>query len=482
MLGHVAVLAGAGRRRPRRRRPAHRGAAAQVTRLRPTLGPDRVVSRAVSWAHAVPHQDRRWCRRPMPCPGAPTRRCPSPTPTSSTATRCRARGRTGIADGRVRARAASGAPRSCSGRLPGVWSTAVGYAGGYTPNPTYEEVCSGRTGHAEVVLVVYDPAVVSYEQLLKAFWEDHDPTQGMRQGNDVGTQYRSAIYITDDEQASGRRGDAGRRYRRARCSDAGYGEITTEIAPLGDVLLRRAVPPAVPRQEPRRLLPAPRHRRQLPVGWLGRPDADAAAPARSCRRRQAARFVDKERSTSFVDKAKDVADDVAEKTGDIVDKVGEKIPDSVKDTAGDLKEKAGDLVDKVKDRLGFGDDDDAEDATEDAATSPTRRRRRRRAPPTTTPTDAIDVAGRRRRAAARAVGRGRSRRSAPSRWRGSSAPSASSGRPGQRSAPGVALSRAIRPCIGVPSTSTIVAAGRGSAGRRRCRPCPSPARPRRRRR
>ena len=93
--------------------------------------------------------------------------------------------------------------------LPGVWSTAVGYAGGYTPNPTYEEVCSGRTGHAEVVLVVYDPAVVSYEQLLKAFWEDHDPSQGMRQGNDVGTQYRSAIYTADDEQRSCRRGDQG---------------------------------------------------------------------------------------------------------------------------------------------------------------------------------------------------------------------------------------------------------------------------------
>src|SRR6478609_6229963 len=85
-------------------------------------------------------------------------------------------------------------------RTPGVWTTAVGYAGGFTPNPTYEEVCSGRTGHAEVVLVVFDPAVVTYDQLLKVFWEGHDPTQGMRQGNDVGTQYRSVIYTFDDEQ------------------------------------------------------------------------------------------------------------------------------------------------------------------------------------------------------------------------------------------------------------------------------------------
>jgi peptide-methionine (S)-S-oxide reductase len=114
----------------------------------------------------------------------------------------------------------------------GVWSTAAGYAGGYTSNPTYEEVCSGRTGHVEVVLVVFDPAVVSYDQLLAAFWEAHDPTQGMRQGNDVGTQYRSAIYLTDESQRQA--AEASRDRFAAALKDAGYGEVTTEIAPLRD--------------------------------------------------------------------------------------------------------------------------------------------------------------------------------------------------------------------------------------------------------
>ncbi|HEY1278759.1 MAG TPA: peptide-methionine (S)-S-oxide reductase MsrA [Acidimicrobiales bacterium] len=112
-------------------------------------------------------------------------------------------------------------------QTPGVWSTAVGYAGGFTPNPTYEEVCSGRTGHAEVVLVVFDPAVVTYDQLLKVFWEGHDPTQGMRQGNDVGTQYRSAIYTFDDEQHQAAEGS--RKLFADKLHDAGYGEVTTEI-------------------------------------------------------------------------------------------------------------------------------------------------------------------------------------------------------------------------------------------------------------
>jgi peptide-methionine (S)-S-oxide reductase len=115
--------------------------------------------------------------------------------------------------------------------LAGVHSTAAGYAGGFTPNPTYEEVCSARTGHAEVVKVVFDPARVSYEDLLRVFWEGHDPTQGMRQGNDVGTQYRSAIYTTSDAQA--RQAVASRDAYQQRLRQAGYGAITTEIAPAG---------------------------------------------------------------------------------------------------------------------------------------------------------------------------------------------------------------------------------------------------------
>lgn len=112
----------------------------------------------------------------------------------------------------------------------GVYSTAVGYAGGHTPNPTYDEVCSGRTGHTEVVLVVFDPEVISYAGILGQFWENHDPTQGMRQGNDRGTQYRSAIYTNSAEQAAVARATA--ESFAARLADAGYGAVTTEIAPL----------------------------------------------------------------------------------------------------------------------------------------------------------------------------------------------------------------------------------------------------------
>jgi peptide-methionine (S)-S-oxide reductase len=115
----------------------------------------------------------------------------------------------------------------------GVWSTAVGYAGGYTPNPAYEEVCSGLTGHTEVVLVVFDPAKVSYEELMRVFWESHDPTQGMRQGNDVGTQYRSAVYTMNDAQMA--TALAMRDVYQAKLREAGYGDITTEIRPMSDL-------------------------------------------------------------------------------------------------------------------------------------------------------------------------------------------------------------------------------------------------------
>jgi len=113
----------------------------------------------------------------------------------------------------------------------GVYTTAVGYSGGYTPNPTYEEVCSGGTGHAEAVLVVFDPTKISYEKLLSIFWESHDPTQGMRQGNDAGTQYRSAIYATSPAQQAA--AEQSRSAYQSALDAAGHGQITTEIAPAG---------------------------------------------------------------------------------------------------------------------------------------------------------------------------------------------------------------------------------------------------------
>jgi peptide-methionine (S)-S-oxide reductase len=116
-------------------------------------------------------------------------------------------------------------------QTPGVWTTAVGYSGGFTPNPTYEEVCSGRTGHTEAVLVVFDPAVIDYAALLKVFWEGHNPTQGMRQGNDVGTQYRSAVYTTSDAQAATAKLSV--EAYQAALRRAGHGQITTEVAPAG---------------------------------------------------------------------------------------------------------------------------------------------------------------------------------------------------------------------------------------------------------
>ena len=120
-------------------------------------------------------------------------------------------------------------------QTPGVISTSVGYAGGFTPNPTYQEVCSSGTGHAEVVQVVFDPNQISYDQLLRLFWENHDPTQGMRQGNDVGTQYRSAVYTHSPEQQAA--AEASRALYQAELDKAGFGQITTEIEPAPDYYL-----------------------------------------------------------------------------------------------------------------------------------------------------------------------------------------------------------------------------------------------------
>ena len=160
--------------------------------------------------------------------------------------------------------AASGAWSASSGSSRGYLPLRSGYAAGSTPNPSYQEVCSGRTGHNEVVLVVFDPAVVSYGELLTLFWEGHDPTQGMRQGNDLGTQYRSGIYTFGDDQA-----DVGTGVHRALPGGAGKRGLWRHHhgnTGSASVLLRRGLPPAVPGQKPRGLLRAGGHRGELPRG------------------------------------------------------------------------------------------------------------------------------------------------------------------------------------------------------------------------
>ena len=169
--------------------------------------------------------------------------------------------------------------------LPGVYTTAVGYAAGHTPNPTYREVCTGMTGHSEAVLVVFDPAVIRYDDLLKTFWESHDPTQGMRQGNDVGTQYRSGIYYYSEEQR--RAAEASREAFQAELTRARLRRDHDGDSSCAGVLLRRGLSPAVSREESRRLLRTRWNRCDLPGGSRDRNlDFDWT------RRRPGARLVD----------------------------------------------------------------------------------------------------------------------------------------------------------------------------------------------
>jgi peptide-methionine (S)-S-oxide reductase len=161
--------------------------------------------------------------------------------------------------------------------LPGVWSTAAGYAGGKRPFPTYDDTCTGLTGHAESVLVVYDPAEVSYEKLLSVFWESHDPTQGNRQGNDVGSQYRSAIFYADDAQRQA--AETSRATFQERLSAAGHGKITTEIAPLGTFYYAEAYHQQYLAKNPYGYCPDHSTGVSCPVGLLLPPTTDPVAEA-----------------------------------------------------------------------------------------------------------------------------------------------------------------------------------------------------------
>jgi len=152
-------------------------------------------------------------------------------------------------------------------QLEGVFSTAAGYAGGTVPDPDYQAVCSGETEHAEVVLIIFDPTVVSYRDLLKVFWESHDPTQGMRQGNDIGSQYRSVIYANNDAQTERHRTAVSGRIS-VRIDGGGPRGNNDTHCPAGHVLLRRGLPPAVPGEKPRRLLRPQGHRGDLRLDAL----------------------------------------------------------------------------------------------------------------------------------------------------------------------------------------------------------------------
>jgi peptide-methionine (S)-S-oxide reductase len=203
----------------RERYPTVPGAVA-IRAKRPTVEGMMLFGRAKT---QIIEPDRALPGRPSPIPGVPLRHAVNGNPIQPPFP-------DGLATAVVGMGCFWGAERKFW-QLPGVFSTAAGYAGGYTPNPTYEEVCGGQTGHTEAVLVVYDPAAVTYEQLLKVFWEAHDPTQGMRQGNDVGTQYRSAVYFTNPSQRAV--AESSRAAYQAALHTHGNGDITTEFADLG---------------------------------------------------------------------------------------------------------------------------------------------------------------------------------------------------------------------------------------------------------